>query len=164
VEFEIDPRKLKELRELIGARPLAQPPFYFYWAEADILEVFCGEPPFDSCTPVYMSHPIFKGVSLIRKSYPEDIKDGDSFAGLEFWGGVANFLSHSYLSRLGVNYSAFRLRYNGGKLETPVLEIIEALVADPRGLTLPLWEDWRERVMNALSKQNPKVHIPLLKL
>lgn len=164
MEFEIDPEVLRQMRELIGDAPPTEAPFYLYWAEADILEVFCGDPPCDSSTPVYMSYSILKGVSVIRKSYPEDIRNDDSFAGLEIWGGIADFLSHLYRAKRGAEYESFRIRFNETKQEIPVKEIVEAILVDPRGLVLPRWSEWQERVMRALTQQNPMVHIPLLKL
>lgn len=163
MEGEFDPKIVELIREMCPGPP-REAPICVYYRQADILDVICGDPPCNSYTNVYLGGMIFKGVDILRKSYPENVRNGDTFAGIQIWGGVQDFLSHHYQFLHGEKYGEFRARYNRKKQKTPVIEIVEALLKDPRDLALPRWEEWRERVMRALKEQKPAVHILLLPL
>jgi len=137
----------------------------FYQQDLDFLYVICGEGSCSDWNRLSIGKIIFEGVDIIEKVHPEDFTaNNDSFAGLEIWGGVQNFLSHNYKRVLSDRYEKYRLQHNAHALPTPVSEIIDFLVADKRGLSRPLWSIWQERVTKALAEQSPEVHIPILHL
>jgi hypothetical protein len=138
-------------------------PLSYYCADSDILHVICGSGPCSDWNKLCVGPMIFAGVDVIDKMYPEDFGPGDdTFAGLEIWGGVQDFLSHHYQRIAGEKYETFRLAHNLGGMETPVVEIIHLLLKDERGLVKPAWALWEDRVAQALKEQAPSVHIPLV--
>src|SRR3989344_1696407 len=129
--------------------PPLEAPFCLYYAEIDFLDVICGE-GCTSWTSVFMGPMLFHGVDLVRKMHPEP--DEDTFAGLQTWGGVQNFLSHNYKRILREYYEGYRLEHNSGKRNVPVSDIVHFLLEDDRGLVLPEWFKWEGRVMQALQE------------
>ncbi|MCR4279762.1 MAG: hypothetical protein NUV78_03435 [Candidatus Zambryskibacteria bacterium] len=138
-------------------------PLCFYWQEADVLDVLCGEPPCTTFTSWSAGPAIMRGIDVIQKMYEKDFASGgDSFAGIQISGGVQDFLSHNYRRILAEDYEAYRREHNAQKWAVPISEIVQFLLEDERGLVLPEWKIWQERVMKALSEQRPEVHIPLI--
>jgi hypothetical protein len=149
--------------EALSQNPPGQP-FCFYQADIDFLYVIMGEGDCSDWNRLSTGQMIFQGADVIDKMWPEDHQNGDSFAGLELWGGVQNFLSYNYKDALGHRYERYRVNHNSLRYVTAVAEIIEFLERDSRGLATSRWQHWRPRVMKALADKNPMVHIPLLEL
>jgi len=149
--------------EALAKKPDGKP-LCFYQSDMDFLYVICGDGPCSDWGRLSIGQMIFQGVDVIRKMWPEDCVDSDSFAGLEIWGGVQNFLSHNYRSALKEKYAEYQQQHNAHEWKTQVSEIIDFLIADKRGLSKSIWPVWQERVRRALSEQCPEVHIPLLPL
>jgi hypothetical protein len=139
-------------------------PLCFYQRDIDFLYIICGEGFCSDWGRLSTGKMIFKGVDIIEKMYPEDCVNGDTFAGLEIWGGVGNFVSHNYRNSLGHRYEAYRREHNAHRWPTAISEIIEFLENDSRGLAKPRWSEWREKVLFILSAKQPMVHIPLMPL
>lgn len=152
----------RELLEMCWQMKPQDAPFCFYWREADILDVLCGEAPYTSFTSRSVGPAVMRGVDIIQKMYEEDFAPGgDSFAGIQISGGVQDFLSRNYRHILTEDYGAYRREHNAQEWTIPVSEIIQFLLEDERRLVLPNWWAWQERVGKALSEQRPEVHIPL---
>lgn len=135
----------------------------FYQQNIDFLYVICGEGPCSDWDRLSIGKMIFAGVDIIEKMYPADFApEDDSFAGIEIWGGVQDFLSYNYKFVLGDKYEKFCLQHNTFEWTTPVAEIIDFLVKDQRGLIKPAWSIWQDRVTRTLAKQQPAVHVPLI--
>ena len=167
MEPEFDPETLfpPEALEMLRNMKVVDAPFCLYWDNIDFLDVICGALPCDTTTSWHAGTMIMQGVDVLQKMYEKDFgPGGDSFAGIQFWGGVQNFVSHNYKRILSEYYEGYRLEHNAGKWNVPVSDIVHFLLEDGRGLVLPEWSKWEGRVMRALREQHPEVHIPLLQL
>jgi hypothetical protein len=154
-----------EILELLRNKKIADASYCVYWEEVDFLDVVCGDSPCTTATSWYVSTTIMQVVSVLLKMHEKDFASGgDTFAGIQFWGGVQNFVSHNYKRILGEYYESYRLEHNAGEWLVSVSDIIQFMLEDGRGLILSEWSKWEERVMRALREQRPEVHIPLLDL
>lgn len=153
-------RKRALLRE--QGRDPERASFSFYHEGKRALYVICGSGTCEGRYSVGSGATLFRSVDLLQYMHPRDYgPDFDRFAGIKVYDNLSELFTGAYMEEYGQGYEKFRRRYMRFKYELPVAEILSRLMPREQVLQHSGWPKYGERVMRALEKHRPSVHIPI---